>query len=150
MLRLWFGETTADAIDVYPLLLELEYGESFAVVPTMSGELHRIAFAPKRFPSAARITLPLPQLGVLSDEGESLRGHIATRLENGFAVTAFIESTGIALNIAFTALRPAALADDDLTGNAGQQSAALEGIVIADGTFTDFNSLASVKWRARS
>ena len=150
MLRLWFGETTADAIDVYPLLVELEHGESFAVVPTMSGELHRIAFAPTRFPSAARITLPLSQLGLQSPEGDSLREQITARLENGLPVTAFIESTGIALNIAFTALRPAALADDELTGNAGQQSFALEGIVIADGTFTDFSSLANVTWRARS
>jgi hypothetical protein len=150
MLRLWFGETTADAIDLYPLLLELEHGESFAVVPTLSGELHRIAFAQTRFPSAVRITLPLSQLGMQSTEGDSLREQLAARLESGLAVTAFIESTGIALNIAFTALRPAALADEELTGTAGQQSAALEGIVAADGAFTDFNSLASVTWRARS
>ncbi len=150
MLRLWFGETTADTIDVYPLLLELEHGESFAVVPTLSGELHRIAFAQTRFPSAIRITLPLSQLGVLSAEGDSLRVQITARLENGSPVAAFIESTGIALSIAFTTLRPAALADEELTGNAGQQSIALEGIVIADGTFTDFNSLASVTWRTRS
>ena len=150
MLRLWFGETTADAIDLYPLLLELEHGENFAVVPTMSGELHRISFAQARFPIAARITLPLSQLGILSAEGDSLREQINARLESGLLVTAFIESTGIAINIALTALRPAALADDDFVGNAGQQSVALEGIVTADGAFTDFNSLASVTWRTRS
>jgi len=150
MLRLWFGETTADAIDIYPLLLELEHGESFTVVPALSGELHRIAFAQTRFPSAARITLPLSQLGVQSAEGDSLRELLTARLENGLPVTAFIDSTSIALNIAFTALRPAAIADDELTGNAGQQSAALEGVVTADGAFADFNSLTSVNWRARS
>ncbi len=150
MLRLWFGETTADAIGIYPLLLELEHGESFAVVPTLSGVLHRIAFSQTRYPSAVRITLPVSQLGLRSAEGKSLRELITARLENGRPVTAFIESTGIALNIAFTALRPAAIVDEELTGSAGQQSAALEGIVIADGSFTNFNSLASVTWRARS
>lgn len=150
MLRLWFGETAADAIDVYPLLIELEHGESFAIVPTMTGELHRVAFAPTRFPTAARITLPLSQLGAQSAEGDSLRGQIIARLESSLPVTAFIESTDIALNIAFTALRPAALADDEFTGNAGQRSVALESIVTADGAFTDFSSLASVTWRTRS
>jgi hypothetical protein len=148
MLRLWFDETSTDAIDTYPLLTELQHGENYAIVPTLEGKLHRIAFSASRWPVAARITLSASQLGVQDASGVSLREKIIARLEDGAPVTAFVDSTEVALSIVFTALRPAMLADSELVGG-GQETVALEGVVTADGTFTDFGSLASVVWRAR-
>jgi hypothetical protein len=149
MLRLWFGASAADAVDIYPLLIELEHGESYAVIPALDGQLHRVSFAQLRYPAAARITFSASQLGAASLSCLTLRAQALARMETGEHITAFVQSTCMALSLVLTAMRPALLADTELAGGSGSEAVSLEAIVVADGTFSDISLRESAEWRER-
>jgi len=150
MLRLWFGPSVDDTIDVFPLALETEHGVGFAVAMDLAGNAHKVNFASERYPVAAYITLPPAQLGVTGVNVGTLRERCMEYLESGGTVTAFVESTGLAYSLVLTEASPALLADEDLSELAARETIRIAALVFDDGVFGDYGQLGSVIWRGRN
>lgn len=150
MLRLWFGPSVDDTLDVSPLALETEYGVGFAVATDLAGNVHKVNFASERYPVVAYITLPPAQLGVTGVNVGTLRERCLEYLESGGTVTAFVESTGLAYSLVLTEALPALLADEDLSELAARETIRIAALIIEDGVFSDYGQLGSVIWRGRN
>ncbi len=150
MLRLWFGPTVDDTIDVFPLALETEHGVGFAVATDLAGNVHKVNFASERYPVIAHITLPPAQLGVTGVNVGTLRERCLEYLESGGTVTAFVESTGLAYSLVLTEASPALLADEDISELAARETIRIAALILDDGVFIDYGQLGSVIWRGRN
>ena len=150
MLRLWFGSSVDETIDVSPLALETEHGAGFAIATDLSGNVHKVNFAGERYPVAAHIVLPPGQLGVNGVNVGSLRERLVEYLESGGTVTAFIETTGLAYSLVFTEANPALLFDEDISELAARETIRITALILDDGTYSDFGQLDSVIWRGRN
>jgi hypothetical protein len=150
MLRLWFGPSIEDTIDVSPLALETEHGAGFAVATDLAGNVHKVNFAGARYPVVAYITLPPAQLGAVGVNVGTLRERCLEYLESGGSVTAFVESTGLAYSLILTEASPALLADKALSELAARETIRITALVFDDGVFSDYGQLGSVIWRGRN
>jgi hypothetical protein len=149
MLRLWFGSSVDETIDVSPLALETEHGTGFAFVADLLGNVHKVNFAGERYPVAAHVTLPPGQLGVADVSAVSLRERLVEYLRSGATVTAFVESTGLAYLMIFIEVSPELLCDEDISEMAARETIKIAALVLDDGTYSDYGQLDSVVWRGR-
>lgn len=150
MLRLWFGPSVDDTIDVFPLALETEHGVGFAVATDLAGNVHKVNFASERYPVVAYITLPPAQLGVTGVNVGTLRERLLDYLESGSSITAFVESTGLAYSLVLTEASPALLADEDLSELAARETIRIAALILDDGVFSNYGQLGSIIWRGRN
>lgn len=150
MLRLWFGPTLANVIDVSPLALEAEYGQNFALASDLAGNLHRINFSSERYPVMARVLLSTAQLGLADGNENTLRERLLSCLANGSTVTAFIETTNEAYQLVVTGATPQLLSDTELSEAASREPLEVAAVILDNGTFTDFDTFGSVIWRGRN
>ena len=149
MLRLWFGITVDDTIDMSPLALEAEHGVGFAIATDLEGNVHKVNFADGRYPVAAYITLPPAQLSVTGVNVGTLRERCLEYIESGDTITAFVESTGLAYSLVLTEASPALLADDNISEPVAREIIRITALVLDDGVFSDYEQLSSVVWRGR-
>ena len=150
MLRFWFGATLNDAIDANPAEFYLAHGENFGVAEDLKGNPHAVCFSTSCFPTRAVVALPAVQLANEDPYERKLRTQLIWGAEQGLELIVFEQETMKAYRLFALRFNPGIPASDEFGGGSADLPIELQGLVVANGDFTDFNAVGSVNWRGRS
>jgi len=149
MLRLWFGLLFQEKIDIEPLSFRLSYGENFEVALDIAGNPHVTKFSNYRYPQRCVISILPNQLAKEDGNGNTLRQRLISFVESGVPLIIFEPTTIKAYKLAGITLEPSFPGSWALPEGNSQGPLDIAGFVVADGTYTDFDSVNTAQWRDR-
>ncbi len=150
MLRLWLGPTIDYAIDINFLSFYIDHGENYEIALDLAGNAHITTFSDTAYPIRSFILIPTNQFTLKDSFGNDLRSRLNLFIESGTALTIFESTSNKAYKLSALKLKPGTIGGDEFPEKVSATPIELDGIVVADGIFTDIDSIASVSWKVRS